>query len=117
MLEPTLEYQPPHRDWLKPDARVVWKAAALVAGIILTINVGMVFGSIARRFDGIGIMVVIGPVTNFILASFSLIGIPTVRRSAGGVSIAPYVLASTLLPVAAVFIDGVCIYMSGTGAC
>ena len=64
-----------------------------------------------------GMAVAIGPITNGVMALLAICLIPLVRRLARGASIAPYVVAGVLGPIAAILVDGALILSMDLHGC
>jgi hypothetical protein len=109
MLQP-LAYEVPRRLRITKRQRVL-QAAGLAAGIIAPVNFCLVFAAATDRSAGaLAIMLVVGPATNLAMILLSLAFAPLVRRVGGSASIAPYLLAGTLIPTAAIVVDTMCIF-------
>src|SRR4051812_12099410 len=118
MSHQILEYRSPLSDRARPNSRRVTAAALVAAAIVLVVNAGLIMAAAAdRSWGAMGIMVGTGPVINGIMALASLAIISLVRRLAPGASITPYVLTGTLLPIVAVFVDGICIFSMDLHGC
>jgi hypothetical protein len=90
--------------------RPVFVSTAIAVTVTVVVNAMLLsLAALDRSFLAFGIMIVIGPITNGVLALLSLPLIPVVRRVSGGESITPYVVAGVLTPSSAILIDAICI--------
>ena len=107
MTQQVLDYRTPARP---QSIRVVWIAVAIAAGITVAVNALLLWTAAAdASWGAFGIMMLIGPIANGVLALASLPFIPLVRKLSGGAPTSPYVLTGLLGPVAAVVFDAACI--------
>jgi hypothetical protein len=89
-----------------PQPGRVRGAIAIVSGIVILVNAGLLAAAASNRSWGaFGIAVVFGPITNGVLALVAGACAPSVKRVSGGASVAVYVLVSILLPVVAILAD------------
>jgi hypothetical protein len=110
MSQQTLDYRSPLSDSGQPYKRRVTTAALVATGIAVTVNAGLlVWAAGTTAWGALSIMIMIGPSTNAVMALVSLGFIPLLRRRVAGAPILPYVLTGTLVPVAAIAVDGICI--------
>jgi hypothetical protein len=110
MSQQTLDRRSQLSDRGQPNKRSVTVAALVAATIALVVNTGLVLVAAAdRSWGALGILIMVGPITNGVMALASLAFIPLVRRLAAGAPIGPYVLTGTLLPIGAIIVDGICI--------
>jgi hypothetical protein len=117
MSQQVLDYRSPLAK--RPSAnRPVYVAAGIAAAVALIVNAVLVsWAASDRSWGALGIMIMIGPITNGVLAFLSLPFIPLVRRVSGGASVVPYVLAGVLIPVGAVIVDAACILSMDLHGC
>jgi hypothetical protein len=109
MSESTLEYQSPSTT-RPPSLRRVWITGGISAALILAVNTGLVsMAASDRSWGALGIMIMVGPITNGVMLIVSLLFTPVVKRvsyGARGATIMPYVMIGILLPIALIFVDG-----------
>jgi hypothetical protein len=109
MSQQVLDYRSPLAK-RPPANRPVYVAAGIAAAVALIANATLVsWAASDRSWGALGIMVMIGPITNGVLALLSLPFIPIVRRISHGASVVPYVLTGVLIPIGAVLVDAACI--------
>lgn len=108
MSEQTLDYRSPDARLKRPPSkRVVYVAAGIAAlGIVITDTTFVIrILTDKNSWDGIYVMLILGPATNGIICVLSLAFIPLVRHVSRRASIVPFVLAGVLLPILAVLVD------------
>jgi hypothetical protein len=105
----------------KPDLsseKRVRRLAYLVAAVTAVTNGTLIYSaSSGDGWGALGIALMVGPIVNVVLIVMTLVTRPLVKHHFGGASTSLYVLAGVLTPIAAIFIDAICIFSMDLHGC
>jgi hypothetical protein len=114
MLQYDLDDRPRRR--AKPT--LVTLAALVAAVVVVGANAGLVREAAADRSWGtLAIVIMVGPIANGVIVLVTIASSFLLRWLAGGASVALYLYAGVLLPLAAILVDAVCILCIGLHGC
>ena len=113
MEKQTLDY-----DSLRPSQGVVRVATAIVGGVVLLVNLGLLLAAASdRSWGALGIAIAIGPITNLAMMLIALLCMILVKRLSFGATLLPCGLVSVLLPLFAIPADFAIIGSMGLHGC
>lgn len=113
-----LQYDLDNRPRQGANPTLVNLAALVVAIVVIGTNAWLVrVAALDRSWGALGVLIMVGPITNGVIALLTLVSSFLLRRFAGGASVAIYLCAGVLLPVAAIVVDAACILCMNLHGC
>jgi hypothetical protein len=114
MLQNDVDDRPRRR----ANPTLVTLAALAAAVVVIGTNAWLVReAALDRSWGALGILIMIGPITNGVIALATFASSFLLRWFAGGASVALYLYAGMLLPLAAILVDATCILCMGLHGC
>ncbi len=113
-----LQFDPDNRPRRLANPSLVTLASLVVAVVVIGTNAWLVrVAALDRSWGALGILIMVGPITNGVIALVTVVSSFLLRWLAGGASVAIYICAGVLLPVAAIVVDAACILCMDLHGC
>ena len=113
-----LQYDLNNRPRRRANPSLVTLASLVVAIVVIGTNAWLVrVAALDRSWGALCILIMVGPITNGVIALVTFLSSFLLRWLAGGASVAIYIYAGVLLPVVAILVDAACIFCMDLHGC
>ena len=113
-----LQYDLENRPRKRSNPSLVTLASLVVAVVVIGTNIWLVrVAALDHSWGALAILIMVGPITNGVIALVTLLSSFLLRWLAGGASVALYIYAGVLLPAAAILVDAACILCMDVHGC
>ena len=118
IISTMLEYDLYNRPRQRSNPSLVTLASLVLAIVVIGINAWLVrTAALDHSWGALYILIMVGPITNGVIALVTLLSSFLLRWLAGGASVALYIYAGVLLPVVAILVDSACIFCIDLHGC
>src|SRR5579871_3601870 len=95
----------------KSNPTLVAAASLITAILVVGVNISLVYAAAQDlSWGALGILIMIGPITNGVIALVAFVSSFFLRWLAGGTSVMSFAFAGVLLPVVAIVVDAILIF-------